>query len=222
MPTAGASAPSAAFQPISGTIGSWMWMTSKSPLAQLAPRQRRPRPRGTERLETAPLGRDAHRAAERDQVVGDLARLGVGAVRIGCGGREGRPGRARARDGRVRETPRQAPRRACSRLPDSSRNMARQGQFARKLRVTAGGARAARLGPGVADEGQQEGRPITSTIPPESLARAPSRTAATAPSRPARIAGPAGRSQPATRSRRSTAQTTARRERRQTEEDRSA
>ncbi len=55
MPTAGVREPSAAFQPTSGTSGSWMWTTSYSPLRS-SPRMRAKPPAGeTERLETAPL-----------------------------------------------------------------------------------------------------------------------------------------------------------------------
>ena len=55
MPTVGVFAPKAAFQPTSGTSGSWMWITSKSS----PPTSRRvfatPPQGDEERFETAPL-----------------------------------------------------------------------------------------------------------------------------------------------------------------------
>ena len=55
MPTTGVSAPSAAFQPTSGAIGSWTWIDVEAALAQVAAgRGDAPAGKG-ERLETAPL-----------------------------------------------------------------------------------------------------------------------------------------------------------------------
>ena len=73
MPTTGASAPSAAFQPTSGTSGSWTWTTSKSP--RRSSRRGATDAAGREGREVGDraVGAEADRAAERDQVVGQLA-----------------------------------------------------------------------------------------------------------------------------------------------------
>ena len=51
----GASAPSAAFQPTSGTIGSWMWMTSNLPWRSSRRGATTPPAGNGARLDTAPL-----------------------------------------------------------------------------------------------------------------------------------------------------------------------
>ena len=71
---AGRRRPSAAFQPTSGTSGSWTWTTSKSPRRSSRRGATTPPAGKGARLETDAVGAEAHRAPQRDQVVGHLAR----------------------------------------------------------------------------------------------------------------------------------------------------
>ena len=174
-------------------------------------------------LETAPLARDADRAAERHQVVGDLARLGGGPVQHSAEpagrveGSEHAHVMAASEEllGERLDVPVHAPLIA----PGVWRDEGDSHETAKGSQPADPGCRASRLGPGEADEDQQVGRPDLQQERAGVVREGAERIAATAPSRPARIAG-RPRSQALERSRRSTARRREREQRQEDEDDR--